>query len=325
MANNKATTATGKWIGFFGGFHPILLHLPIGAVSLILLMEGTALFSGFRYRPNTTLALAFAAFTGVFATIFGYFLYLTGDCAGELIEAHKRDGIIFTILLIATFLIKYGSDITSKKTRAILKTGYIIGLAATTFMMILAGHHGGEITHGDPMDNAPWNTKSKASSNTRHRTGREMNPATNNATELATTPEKEQKTVQAATSPQPTYDPVVYTTIVAPIITEKCVKCHGDNKQKGGLRMDSYAALIKGGDYEKCLVPGDIAESTMITFLHLPLDDDLRMPPEGKPQLTEDEISILTWWVAEDAPEFKKLSEMNQSADVSKALKSVQK
>ena len=84
--------------------------------------------------------------------------------------------------------------------------------------------------------------------------------------------------------------------------------------------MDSYAALIKGGEYEVCLLPGDLEKSTMISFLHLPLDDDLRMPPEGKPQLTEEEITILEWWVKEGAPEFKKLNEVEKTPAVSKAL-----
>ena len=301
-ASTQATTTLGKWVGFLGAFHPLILHLPIGVVLLVLVMELAALFSRGRYQANTLLPLAFASISAVFASIFGYLLYLTGDCAGMLIEDHKRDGIIFTIVLIVTFLIKYRIELN--KNNRWLPPVYVIGLIATTLTLISTGHHGGEITHGDPMDKAPW--KAGSSTNAPQRTRHHGNDG------------------QPSVDATPTYDPIVYTDIIAPILVEKCNKCHGDNKQKGGLRMDSYAALIRGGDYEECLVPGDIEKSTMISFLHLPLDDDLRMPPENKPQLTEDEITILTWWVKEDAPEFKKLSEIPQTPEVEKALKPLQ-
>ena len=291
MANDKATSFIGKWVGFLGGFHPLLLHLPIGIVIFTLVMEAASIITRGKYKPHTTLALFVASATGVLAAIFGYCLYLTGDFSGELIEEHKRDGIIFTILLITTFLIKYSLDI--KFIRKFPKTAYFTALTLTTLTMISAGHHGGEITHGDPMDKAPWKKK----------------PAR----------EKIQTTADDPSLP----DPVIYTSIIAPILAEKCNSCHGEKKQKSDLRMDSYAALLKGGEYEICLEPGNTETSTMITFLHLPLDDDLHMPPEGKPQLTEEEINILEWWVKEGAPEFKKLSEVETPDGILKAIESL--
>lgn len=279
MANEKTASLWGKWLGFFGELHPLLLHLPIGATLVALTMEASALVTRGKYEAHTTLTLFFASSAAILASIFGYCLYLTGEFSGELIEEHKRDGIIFTILLILTFLFKY--TIKVKESTKLLKIGYFTGLTLTTLTMISAGHHGGEITHGDPLDKAPWK-KSRT-----------------------------KKITQQAKE-----DPIVYTSIIAPILAEKCDSCHGEKKQKGGLRTDSYAALIKGGDYEKCLVPGDIKESTMISFLHLPLDDDLRMPPEGKPQLSQEEIEILEWWVKENAPESKKLSELKASQKI---------
>ncbi|MBT8038377.1 MAG: hypothetical protein KJO21_12625 [Verrucomicrobiae bacterium] len=283
MASDKATTVIGQWIGFLGRFHPIFLHLPIGALTLVLLMECLGLISLGKYKPHTTLGLGFASATGVFAVVFGYFLYLTGDYSGELIEEHKRDGVIFTILLIATFLIKYAHDIRfmTKLTRPV----YAIGLIATTATMFSAGHHGGEVSHGNPFDKAPWIQKSDKPTS---------------AAEIA--------------------DPVVYKKIIHPILDAKCVSCHGDKKQKSGLRVDSYAGLLDGGEETDALIPGDLKKSALISYLHLPLDDDLRMPPEGKTQLTQEEIQILEWWVKIGAPEHAKRSEVEITPAIATAI-----
>ena len=282
MASESATTTIGKWIGFLGEFHPLFLHLPIGAVMLVLVMEVLRLFSFGKYKPNTTLGLFFAAATGVFAVAFGYCLYLTGDFSGELIEEHKRDGIIFTILLIATFLVKYSSDIGFLGKFA--TPSYILGLFLTTAMMMSAGHHGGEITHGDPLDKAPWKI------------------------------DEEKATAQVIV------DPILYTNIVHPILEQKCISCHGETKQKSGLRMDSYAALIDGGEETDCLVPGDTKNSAMVTYMHLPMEDDLHMPPEGKKQLTPEEIQIIEWWVKIGAPETDTLSAVEVPEDIIVAI-----
>ncbi|MGB2402900.1 MAG: c-type cytochrome domain-containing protein, partial [Akkermansiaceae bacterium] len=282
MASESATTTIGKWIGFLGEFHPLFLHLPIGAVMLVLVMEVLRLISFGKYTPNTTLGLFFASATGVFAVAFGYCLYLTGDFSGELIEEHKRDGIIFTILLIATFLVKYVSDIGFLGKFA--TPTYILGLFLTTAMMMSAGHHGGEITHGDPLDKAPWKI------------------------------EEDEATAEVIV------DPILYTNIVHPILEQKCISCHGETKQKSGLRMDSYAALIDGGEETDCLVPGDTKNSAMVTYMHLPMEDDLHMPPEGKKQLTPEEIQIIEWWVKIGAPETDTLSLIEVPEEIASAI-----
>ncbi len=283
MASEKATTTEGKWLGFLGEFHPVFLHLPIGAFSLVLLMEICRIFTFGKYKPQTTLALAFASGTAVFAAVFGYFLYLSGEFNGDLIEEHKRDGIIFTIVLIVTYLAKYAADVMPRK--GLLKPIYGIGVIATTGAMISAGHHGGEITHGDPLKKAPWI-------------------------------EKEEEVL----SNKDIADPIVYTQIVHPILEQKCISCHGEKKQKSGLRMDSHAALIEGGDEEEALVPGNLEDSMMIAYLHLPLEDDLRMPPEGKTQLTPEEVQILEWWVKSGASETVRKSELEVTPVIAKAL-----
>jgi hypothetical protein len=116
-------------------------------------------------------------------------------------------------------------------------------------------------------------------------------------------------------------DPVVYTEIIAPIFERRCVACHNAEKSKGYYRMDTYELLVKGGLEGAGLKPGNAAESHIIKLIELPLDDDMHMPPDGKPQVTAAELLVLKWWIDQGADPAKKLSESNATAEVIAELK----
>jgi hypothetical protein len=97
-------------------------------------------------------------------------------------------------------------------------------------------------------------------------------------------------------------DPLVYTGIVKPIFASTCLSCHGEVKQKKKLRLDSLAAIMKGGKDGAVVVPGNVDKSDLIDRITLPLNDDDHMPPKGKPQLTDKQIMLLEWWVKAGAP-----------------------
>ncbi len=89
---------------------------------------------------------------------------------------------------------------------------------------------------------------------------------------------------------------VDYLRDVKPLLQEKCFACHGALKQQGGLRVDTVANLLKGGDSGTALVASQPAESLLIDVLTG--DAGFRMPPEdeGSP-LTNDEISLIKRWI----------------------------
>ncbi len=68
---------------------------------------------------------------------------------------------------------------------------------------------------------------------------------------------------------------------IRPVLIERCVECHGPEKQKGGLRLDSRAGWVKGGEAGTALVPGDAEKSLLIRALRYN-DPDLQMPPKKK-------------------------------------------
>ena len=84
---------------------------------------------------------------------------------------------------------------------------------------------------------------------------------------------------------------------VRPVLAENCFKCHGPDKQKGKLRLDSREAILRGGDSGPAIVPGEPAESLLVKAIHYEV---LEMPPERR--LSNTVIGDITRWVALGAP-----------------------
>ncbi len=93
---------------------------------------------------------------------------------------------------------------------------------------------------------------------------------------------------------------VDFTKEVAPILQARCVECHGPEKQKGKLRLDTKADFLKGGKGGAIVKAGDAAASEFHKRIVLPKDNDDRMPPEGEP-LSAEQIKILAAWITEGA------------------------
>lgn len=93
----------------------------------------------------------------------------------------------------------------------------------------------------------------------------------------------------------------LYPEIVQPILTAKCAGCHGEDKQKGKLRVDTFAELMKGGSEGESVVAGKVNDSSLLQRVYLPLDDDEHMPPEGKDQLTAQETAVIAFWIQSGA------------------------
>lgn len=85
-----------------------------------------------------------------------------------------------------------------------------------------------------------------------------------------------------------------FETKVRPVLATACVKCHGPDKASGGLRLDSRAALVEGGDSGPAIVPGD-AEGSLLVQAVRHADDALKMPP--KESLPAGVVADLAAWV----------------------------
>ncbi|MBI5800533.1 MAG: DUF1553 domain-containing protein [Verrucomicrobia bacterium] len=97
-------------------------------------------------------------------------------------------------------------------------------------------------------------------------------------------------------------DLAFYAQTVKPILAGSCFDCHSHEakKFKGGLALDSAAAIQKGGDTGPALIPGDVEKSLLIKAIRY-TDADLQMPPKNK-KLGSDQIAALEKWVKLGAP-----------------------
>jgi hypothetical protein len=141
-------------------------------------------------------------------------------------------------------------------------------------VIILTGHFGANLTHGEDFLLAPIQTK-----------------------------EIEQIALEEAE---------IFQHLVQPILESKCIACHKEGKVKGELRMDHLAGLQKGGKTGPFFIPGDTENSLLIQRIHLPMENEEHMPPKNKAQLTEEELEILRLWVASSGSFDQKITELSR-------------
>ena len=98
-----------------------------------------------------------------------------------------------------------------------------------------------------------------------------------------------------ADAKNPTYDDDVM-----PIVKQHCINCHGNDKQKGGLNLATYAAMQQGGSSGVVAVAGNPAKSRLYTLAaHL---DEPKMPPQGN-KIADPQLATLKLWVEQGARE----------------------
>jgi mono/diheme cytochrome c family protein len=105
--------------------------------------------------------------------------------------------------------------------------------------------------------------------------------------------------ILAITGPARAGDAVDYRTQIKPVLQARCYACHGVLKQKSGLRLDTAAMAIRGGE-EPAITPGDVEASPLLGRVSARPDDSSRMPPEGEP-LKPAEVAAIRAWIAQGA------------------------
>lgn len=244
------------WMSPLGRMHPLLLHLPIGFVVILVI------FSFLKNEIDTksyefirTLLLTLTALSAALTALMGFLLSREGGYDDSLLQFHKFTGVAVSLLAYALIIYREFS-----RTLPIGEGREGLLLLA---IMVLAGHFGAGITHGE-----------------------------NYLFEAFQENEKTPKFSENA----PMYEVAIY-----PILEAKCVACHNDDKTKGQLNMSSIEKIMKGGKNGLIWKAGDALNSHIIQRANLPLEHKEHMPPKGKPQLTSDEIALLTAWISEGA------------------------
>ena len=256
---------------FFGRFHMLLVHLPIGFLVLLVGLEALGCLPWFRdLRRARSAVLVLTVPATALSALCGWLLARGGGFDAndaKLLDWHMWAGFGVAGTCLLALIVHW---LNWRATYGAVLLVLFCGLSVTS-------HLGGSLTHGDDYL-------------TRYLPALER--------QFSGAPPAAQPVTSAADAS----DPSAFATLVHPLMEAKCVACHGPNKSKGGLRLDTLEAMLKGRKAGPVLVPGQAAASGMIKSLLMPLHHDDHMPPDGKPQPSADEIALLQWWIDAGAP-----------------------
>ncbi|MEO1214763.1 MAG: c-type cytochrome domain-containing protein [Bacteroidota bacterium] len=130
----------GSFIAYLGRFHPLIVHFPIVLVGLSLLTEILAVWRKDLIHKQLTSALLFTAIgSSLFSAFLGYFLFRSGEYAGQLINDHMWGAIYLSLILTMAGI----AAIYEKKNLR------IASLILANLLLIYTGHLGGSLTHGE--------------------------------------------------------------------------------------------------------------------------------------------------------------------------------
>ena len=164
---------------------------------------------------------------------------------------------------------------------------YFLLFTANVILLTITGHYGGSVTHGEDF-------------------------LTENLTNFDNPDGSSKKFV-------PFEEVVIWDDMIEPIFKAKCKSCHNPSKQKGGLVLTDSAAIAKGGEKGSIFAPN--SEGNLCDVLHLPLEDELHMPPDGKSQLTPEELMIICWWAKAKGPYQKNLATLELEPEAEEAFR----
>jgi uncharacterized membrane protein len=207
---------------FFGRFHPVLVHLPIGFLLLALLFQWLGRKEKYNnLLPAVRLSFLLGMISAVLSCLSGLLLSSGGEYDEATLGLHKWFGISVAVLSAVGYWF-------SKKPDSLLKNSLSI---ITFLLIIITGHLGGTLTHGEGFLTKGIMGSAKDSTASARKTIADVQEA------------------------------FVFADIIQPVLLDKCGGCHSAIKQKGGLRLDGKEFILKGGKEGKVFISGNAGEA----------------------------------------------------------------
>ncbi|MFG0305662.1 MAG: c-type cytochrome domain-containing protein [Phycisphaerales bacterium JB040] len=256
------------WAEFVGRFHPLVVHLPIGLLGGVLLVEGMSLLVRRPVPAFVRRALyGFTALGAAGSAGVGWLLAEGGGYASDPLFWHRWLGVALGVVLLVTTIVAWPElEQADEDTRrdGNTKTGRWLGLALAALLTGVTGHLGGTLTHGEGYLTAyapSW-----------------MGFGSREAPVL----------VSGDSGPGGDAG------VLLSMLGGSCVECHGASKQKGNLRLDTPEGIAS------VVVAGDPSRSELFRRISLPAGHPDAMPPDGAP-VGEVEVLAVMRWVREGA------------------------
>jgi uncharacterized membrane protein len=267
-----------EWVQFIGRFHPLTVHFPIAMILLVPVLEIVGRHETFSYlRLSSGFVLGLATMSAIFAAFLGWCLARTGGYSGSLVTQHMWAGITLTAICWLCWILH------GRMGEPNAKKYYAVVLTACVLVVSWTGYRGGQVSQGEE------HLTEYMPSLLRHAIGLQ---------------DKEPLLQASADS--------FYLLRVQPIFNERCVTCHGPNKQKSGLRLDSYGWLMRGGKHGIVIKARNAPGSDLFRRVTLSPDQDDFMPKEKKQPISLSQVRLIELWIGAGASGNLRLNAIQQ-------------
>ena len=274
------------FIFFLGRFHVLVLHLPIGMIVALFVLEYLSRRERFRYLEAASPYLWIAtAVSAVITVVLGFMHFSEGSFTGSSGELHRFYGTVVAAVAAMVALLRISHFSSSYKPLFFPASLVLLVLVSIT------GHYGGNLTHGSTylVEYAPQPLRSLAGLAPR-------------------------RTITSVSTADPFAD------VVGPMLVERCASCHNEDKQESDLVLTSYAGVMRGGESGRVVVAGNTDLSELLRRIELPHDDDEFMPADGKTPLTDRQVQIIRWWIEAGAPNGGTIGELDVPPEMRETL-----
>jgi uncharacterized membrane protein len=259
-----------EWKPLLGPFHSVLLHFPIGFLTLTFVLDLIAVIKpASDLRRATRIAMAASVISAVVVAMFGLWRASAGGYDPAILAVHKWAGLAVVALAFATGVAQRAAfgPAPPAGVGALYRGLFVVTLS----VLVVAGHYGGTLAHGSTflVQNAPDFVKQWF-----------VNPTVSHE--------------QAG---------ALYAGKIQPVLRDTCFECHGPERQSGNLRLDTAESAWRGGrSGVAAIVPGAPLRSELVRRLLLLPEEIGVMPPKGKQRLTADEVLEIIDWIERGAP-----------------------
>jgi uncharacterized membrane protein len=290
-----------QFVWFLGRFHVLFVHLPLGILTLAVVLEILSRFRLFKSLESAVAPAWIAGAISALATVALGFMHASEESFEDMpaVEAHQWAGV--TLAAVACLIAIVRTRIAFARGAALDRSYnklWAVPAAAIVFLMFLTGHLGGSLTYGDTylLQYAPGPIRV-----------------------LAGLP------ADAGPRPKPAdlASADIYLDIVQPALDRRCLSCHNNSKKSGGLSLATYETLMKGGTKGPAITPGSPSASDLFRRVNLAPGRSDFMPKEGKAPLDRNEVAAIGWWIAQGAPQSATVGSMTLTPEASSAIQAL--
>ena len=315
-----------QFIWFLGRFHVLVLHLPLGILTLAVTLEILTRFKPFQFLKSALAPTWIAGAVTALATVALGFMHASEDSFQDMpaVEAHRWAGVTLcavtcivallrTRMLPAPVWPKWAGPegLFAPAYRVVqpvfapgskLDTGYdklwAGPVVVILLLMFVTGHLGGNLTHGDTylVQYAPGPIRMLA--------GLPANAG----------PRPKPKDLASAD---------LFLDVVQPALEQRYSGCHNNSKKSGGFSVADYDTLMKGGAKGPVIVAGNPSGSDLFHRVNLTPDSSDFMPKDGKTPLNKNEIAAVGAWIQAGAPKSALVGSLKLAAADSNAIQAV--